>query len=115
MDKQISGFCVLVGMSSDFASHSAQPPTLGWGPPMTLNDPPAGITGNISDFVMKESDIHIDSLRENFQDFMKGHFFHLSEMTGFLKVYKLGVLFTSTIRGESIAIFSFYLCHGCQM
>ena len=60
-----------------------------WGPPMTLNDPPACIMGNISDFVMKETDIYSDGLREKFRDFLKGHFFHLPEMTGSLKVYKL--------------------------
>ena len=81
---------------------------------MTLNDPTACITGNISDFKMKETDIHIDGLKEKFRDFLKGHFFHLSEMTRSLKVYKLGGLFTSKFRGESIALFGFYPCHLCQ-
>ena len=45
--------------------------------------------GNISDFVMKENDIYVDTLREKFRDYLKGHFFHLSKMTGSLNVYKL--------------------------
>ena len=61
-----------------------------------------------------ETDIHIDGLREKFRDFLKRHFFHLSEMTGLLKVYKLGVLFISTFCGESIGIFGFVLSHDRQ-
>ena len=30
--------------------------------------------GNISDFVMKESDIPVDGLRKKFRDFLKSHF-----------------------------------------
>ena len=50
-----------------------------------------------------------------FRAFLTGHFFHLSEPTGSLKVYMFGGLFTSTFRGESIAVLGLPLSQHRQM
>ena len=76
---------------------------------MTLNYPPACITGNILDFAMKEINIHIEGLSKKFQMFLKGHFFHLSKVTGSLESFKFCVIFASTFQGKSVAVIVFPL------
>ena len=53
---------------------------------------------------MNKTNIFSQEFKGKFRAFLTGHFFHLPDPTGSLKVYKFGGLFASTFCGDSISV-----------